>query len=133
MNEMFVTASRSKLRFDSPKGMLTVEDLWDLPLTSSTGKANLDSIAMGLHRELKAKTEVSSFVSKETPTDKLPQLKFDVVKHVIDTKLVENEVAAQARANSEKKQQLLALIASKENEQLAGKSLDELKALVGSM
>lgn len=42
---MFIKASRTKLRFESPKGLLSVEDLWDLPLISTMGKANLDDIA----------------------------------------------------------------------------------------
>lgn len=56
---IFEQTSRLKLRFDTTKGMLTAEDLWDLPLTSDAGKANLDDVAQSLHRELKdAETEL---------------------------------------------------------------------------
>jgi len=48
-------------------------------------------------------------------------------------RLAEAEVLATAKANREKKQQLLHIIAQKENEQLMGSSLDELKARVESM
>ena len=33
---MFTKASRLKLRFQSPAGLLSSEDLWDLPLTSNS-------------------------------------------------------------------------------------------------
>lgn len=129
---MFEKASRLKLTFASSQGLLSVEDLWDLPLTSSKGRANLDDLARDLHKQLKNGEDVS-FVNKETKSDPVIQLKFDIVKHVIEVKLAENEAAATARANAEKKQQLLGLIASKENEALAGKSLDELRAMIGQM
>lgn len=132
MSVTFLKASRAKVRFDSPKGLLSMEDLWDLPLSSGTGKANLDTIAMDLHRQLKAKEEVS-FVLKEVKPDEVTQLKFDIVKQIIDIRLEENEAAAKARTNAEKKQNLLALIATKENEQLAGTSLEELRAMVAAM
>lgn len=125
---MFEQATRNKVRFETPQGMLTVEDLWDIPLTSARGRANLDDIARALHRKIK-ETETESFVIKAPKADELTQLKFELVKHVIDVRLAENAAAEQLRLNREKKQQLLALIAQKENEQLQGHTLEELKAM----
>lgn len=129
---MFEKASRMRLRFDTVKGMLSVEDLWDLPLTSNTGKANLDDIARGLNKRLKNTDDVS-FVVKEHKSDETVQLGFDIVKHIIDVRIAENEVQATAKANKEKKQMLLGIIAQKENEQLLNMPMDELKKIVDSM
>jgi hypothetical protein len=129
---MFTKASRIKLRFESPKGLLTVEDLWDLPLSSTTGKANLDDIAKAAFQSLKG-SEVVSFVVRNAVSDPTIQLRFDIVMHIIDTRIAENEAAGKAKINSEKKQQILAMIAQKEIEQVAGQSLDELRALAASL
>jgi hypothetical protein len=51
-NNLFEKASRLKLRFSSPAGLLTVEDLWDLPLSAQAKVANLDDIAKGLNKTL---------------------------------------------------------------------------------
>lgn len=129
---MFEKASRLKLRFDTNKGQITIEDLWELPLTSKTGRANLDDIARDLHRQLKNDSDVS-FVVKERKSDTTVQLKFDIVKHIIDVRLAESEAQAKARENSEKKQRILQLIADKQDEELKGKSLDDLKAMVDEL
>ena len=129
---MFEKASRLNLRFESPKGMLTTEDLWDLPLISPAARANLDDIARALFNKLKTDNTVS-FVIKERKSDDVTQLQFDIVKHIIDVRLAENEAAAAAKANKEKVQSILAIIAQKETEQVAGKSLEELRAMVASM
>jgi hypothetical protein len=129
---MFTKASRIKLRFDTPKGLLSVEDLWDLPLTSATGKANLDDIAKAAFQALKG-SEVVSFVMRDKVADPTVQLRFDIIKFIIDTRLAENEAASTAQVNKERKQKFLALIEQKEFEQVASKSLDELKALYASM
>lgn len=129
---MFTKASRLKLRFSSTVGLLSTEDLWDLPLTSNTGRPNLDDIAKDLHRQLKADDNIS-FVIKEKKPDETNQLKFDIIKYVIDIKLAEAEVISVARINKEKKQQLLAIISQKENEALAGTSLDELRKMAESL
>ena len=129
---MFEKADRMKLRFETPKGPLAAEDLWDLPLTSTTGKANLDDIAKGLFRQLKESGEVS-FVQPAKTTDTATQLKFDIVKHIIEVRVAERDAAALAQANKEKKQLILGIIAQKENEALSQTSLDELRAMVQSM
>ena len=90
------------------------------------------NVPVELHRQLKDSDEIS-FVAPTQKADETLQLKFDIVKHVIVVRMAENEAAATVRANRERKQSLLALIAQKENEQLAGKSLDDLKAMVDSL
>lgn len=100
---MFQQASRLQLRFSSPKGELTTEDLWLLPLTSATGKANLDDIAKGLFRALKSDENVS-FVAPERKSDPRTQLAFDIVKHIIDVRVAENAAAAAAAAEAINKQ-----------------------------
>lgn len=131
---MFEIASRKKLRFDSPQGLLTVEDLWDLPLTSERGnRANLDDIARGLHRQMKDDADVSFVSEARAKADDGTALKLDIVKRVIEVKLAEKKAAAEARANAEKKQKILAIIARKEDQQLEGASLDELQKLAESL
>lgn len=129
---MFEQASRMKLRFATAKGELTTEDLWALPLTSQTGKLNLDDIARGLFAELKDSKEIS-FVTPAVSNDKVTQLKFDIVKHVIGIRIKERDEAAAAAKNAERKQQILQIIAAKENEALSATSLDELRKMAESM
>lgn len=124
---MFEKASRVRLRFETQQGMLDVEDLWDVPLTSNRGRANLDDIARSLSKKLK-ETETESFVVKTPKADEATQLAFDLVKHIIEVRLAENEAAQLIKTNKEKKQRLLALIAKKENEQDEGRSLEDLRA-----
>lgn len=129
---MFEKASKLKLRFVSSKGYLTVEDLWELPLTSRNDRPNLDDIAKELFKDLKESDDVS-FVHKDKKSDSVKQLKFDIVKHIIDVRLAENEARDNARLNAEKKQKILAIIADREDDALRGTSLDELKAMVDQL
>lgn len=132
MEAMFEKATRLKLRFETVVGDLTVEDLWDLPLTSRTGRANLDDLARGLHRELK-EAEETSFVVKASAADERLQLAFDVVKRVIDVRLAEAEAEKLAGENRARKQKLLSLIAEKQDESLKASSVEELQAMVEAL
>lgn len=129
---MFEKAARLKLRFDSPAGQLSVEDLWDLPLTSPAKKANLDDLAIHLDKELK-ETTTSSFVKKTTKSNDVMKLKFDIVLKVIEAKQAEAEAADLKRTNAERKQRLLELVAQKQDEALKGKSVEELQQLINSL
>lgn len=129
---MFEKASRLKLKFNTAQGTLGVEDLWDLPLTSNKGKANLDDIAKSLSKQLK-ETDTESFVVKTKRVDETAQLGFDIVLHIIGVKQKENDQLELLRLNREKKQKLLSLIAKKQDESLEGASLDDLKKMVDEM
>ena len=66
-------------------------------------------------------------------TDDVNQLKFDIVKHVIDARLVENSAALLARDNKEKKQRILEIIERKEGDALLGASLEDLQKMAASL
>lgn len=133
---IFEQASRKKLRFDSPKGLLTVEDLWDIPLTSTTGKANLNDISKELFRQIKESTNTSegAIVSDaaQTADDELP-LKYELVQYIGKIRLAERDAKNAAAERAEKKKQILEIIARKENEALEGSSLEDLRRMAESL
>ena len=130
--EMFESATRRKVRFDTPNGQLSVEDLWDLPLTSNRGRANLDDIARGLHKQLKNSDDVS-FVDTDRKSDSIVQLKFDIVKHIIGVKLADRATAAVKAENDAKKARIMELIAQRQDEALSTKSVEELTEMLKDM
>lgn len=131
---MFEKASRQKLRFNTSRGLLTVEDLWDLPLTSATGKPNLDDIARNLNRQIRDSGVETSFVDPSASgVDAETQLGFEIVKHVIAVRIAERDAASAAAKKRETKAKILQIIASKQDEALQSKSLEELQALAESM
>jgi hypothetical protein len=129
---MFDKATRLKLRFETPKGSLSTEDLWDLPLTNGRSNASLNEIAKGISRQLKENVD-EDFVNQSRKADEVLELKLDIVKHVIAIRIAENDAAKLAAEKREKKQRLMDLIARKQDEQLEGKSLEELQAMVADI
>ena len=130
---MFEQASRLKLRFESTRGLLSTEDLWDLSLTGTT-RTNLDSIAIALHKQTKDLSDVVSFVnpSSDRGSNEL-LLKFEIVKYIISVRVRERDEAKAAADRREKKQRILELIAQKQDAALAEKSEEELRALAESL
>jgi len=63
---------------------------------------------------------------KNRKSDPTVQMKFDLVKHIIDVRLAENKIEAEKQSNALKKQKLLSIIADKEDESLRSMPLDEL-------
>lgn len=125
---MFEQASRMKLRFETERGSLSAEDLWDLPLTSSTGRLNLDEIALDLHGQLKGAAEVVSFVDEAAKGDPVVQLRFDLVKHVIDVRKKENAEALAAKDRQATKQRLMAALERKRDNKFETMSEEDLQA-----
>lgn len=131
--DLFEKAARWKLRFPTPVGQATVEDLWDLPLTSNKARtANLNDIAKGLNRQLKTEGE-EDFVNPAAETNKELKASFEIVKHVIAVKIRERDAAEKAQETKAKKARILEIIAKKQDEALEGKSEEELRSLLESM
>ena len=127
----FEQASRLKLRFETPKGLISVEDLWDLPLTSRTrlSDISLDNLAKSLNKATKESAE-ESFVVKKSRTNTLLELKFEIVKHVIKVRLEDAERKENALAVKAQKEKILDIIADKEDDSLKGKSVASLKKMI---
>ncbi len=128
---LFETATREKYRFASAKGDLTVEELWDLPLTATVTNrmqtTDLDNIALQLDDQL-SKTTEKSFVRNVKKENVVLKNKLEIVKYIISVKMEEANVKALAKAKASELANLDTLIAQKQNEALQSKSLDELLA-----
>lgn len=125
---IFEQAVKQKLRFHTPKGVITTEDLYDLPLRGRH-TVNLDALALAQYKKVQS-SEPFSFVSKETETDPEEKLRFEVLKQVIMDKMQAEQKAIRAKKQADKKQLILSIMARKENEALEGSSLDELKEML---
>lgn len=116
---MFKQATKQKLRFATNKGYLSVEDLWDLSLPS------LDKIAVALDEEL-AKSPRKSFITDNTPKNDELELKFNIVKEIIATKMKEKADKEIAKDKAAEKARLTELLAKKRSEKLESLSEEEL-------
>ena len=128
---MFEKASRMKVRFVTSKGNLTVEDLWDLPLTSPKGPS-LDELAIALNRKIKETSE-ESFVVKKTTANTRLNLMFDIVKHVIETKMEEAEAAQKRAIKKQQKEKLMGILEEKEDAALRSKDPAELRKMLDEL
>lgn len=121
--ENFKQATKEKLRFQTNKGLLSAEQLWDLSL------ADLDNLAV----ELQEKYEESgkkSFLVKRSVKDKTAKLRFDVVLDVLQTKSDEMEEAKQKAEDKKHNEEIMQLIVEKQKESLKGKSIKQLESML---
>ena len=130
--DLFEKASRLKIRFSTSKGLIGVEDLWDLPLTATANRPNLDDVARELDAALKAGTQVS-FVTGASDVDEHLKLAFDIVIHVINTKISERDTAKKDADIRAQKQRIMALIDQKKDAALSEASIDELQRMLQSL
>lgn len=123
MNELFIMATRKKFRFPF-KGMISVEDLWDLTVQS------LDNVFKALNAEVKQVREESLLATKSAEDAEL-DAKIEIVKYIVSVKLDEADKKKQAAAMREQKRRIQEILANKQDEVLQGKSIEELQAMLG--
>lgn len=125
---LFTYATKHKLRFDTPKGALSVEQLWDLPLEGNG--ANLYDIANELLTQIKSKpAKALSFFDKAKQVDSVTQIKFNIIEEIVTTRIAEANNQTQAAVAKSQVSKLDKLIAEKEDNELANLSVDELKKM----
>ena len=119
---MYKEASKLKLRFQTTKGSLSVEQLWEVSMTA------IATIVRNLKKELKKDNDDDLSFLDEGPStvDKVAQLRFDVAKDVYLTKRAEKDAADVAAETKAHNQKILELIKEKQEDQLKGKSIAEI-------
>ncbi len=122
----FLTASRLKLRIPTNKGLLTVEQLWDLTTTSLIDlEDNLKELVEKGENKLSRRKRVVK--SKEQFGN---ELILSIVTEILDIKEKEEDEAKDVKANKEHNEKIAALIAKKQESNLELMTIDELKALM---
>ena len=74
------------------KGLLTVEQVWELPLTATGDRPSLDSLAVELHK-LTKDSERISFVEDTVAVDNNSLVAFEIVKHIIAVRKADNALS----------------------------------------
>ena len=126
---LFELATRKQWRFDSVKGQLTVEDLWDIPLAKGT--FNLDAVTINLARELKS-SATESYVTVPRPGATELAKKLELCKHVITVRLAEIKAAEGAAVKKALRNRLLEIKADQGDEALRKLSPAELEAAIAA-
>ena len=122
---IFEYAATNKVRFPF-KGLISVEDLWDLSLT------NLDSIYKTLNKQVK-QSEEESLLSTKTSVDTELEVQIAIVKHIVSVKMEEQEAKEKAAIKAAQKQKIMAIIATKEDEALLNSSVDDLRKMLDDL
>lgn len=128
---MFEIASRKKLRVKTSIGELTVEQLWDLPLTSTRG-VNLDDIAIKLSQEI-TKQQLSFVSDNAKKEDADLKVLFDIVIHIIEVRKNEAKAAQEKASNLSMLKMLKELRAEKQTENLKALSQEELDKKIAEL
>jgi hypothetical protein len=124
---IFLAATRRKLRFPSVKGDLSVEQLWDIPLTSKNG-FSVNDIAVSINREFKSLEEESFVDTSSNPRRDELALSLEILREVIRVRQEEAKERASAAARDSLRQQIKEAIAAKRQEALTSGSVEELEA-----
>lgn len=133
MTNLFELASRKAFRFPSSQGMLTLEQLWSLPLRTTTAKADLNSVAVAISIELKGFVEENFVSIKPTPGRADVEAKLEIVKHIIAVRQEENAKTLRASVKAEERRKILDALDRKNDEELTTASKEDLLARLAAL
>lgn len=125
MSDMFEKSVKGKYRFPY-KGQIAVEDLYDLPLGS------LDTVFKTLNVEAK-KTDEESLLQTKSEEDDILATKIEIVKYIFNEKLEEKKNRQEAAERKEKKQKIMQIIATKQDEALQNASVEDLQKMLDEL
>ena len=124
---MYKQAVMLKLRFETPKGLLTVEQLFDLSMTDlSTTIKKVNALI----KKEQATDDDLSFLEGVDTTETQNSLRFRILKDVYLTKKDARDAAALDFEKKQRNQRIAEIIAKKKDEALENKSIEELEKML---
>ena len=127
---MYKIASRKKLRIQTNRGMLSVEQLWDL------SKEEIGELAKSIRKRINDQKGVTGdseldFLKPSAQTEEtIDELTFRILKDIYQTKQAEEDKAHCRAAARENNRKILELIAKKQDQELENKSIEELEKML---
>lgn len=123
--EKFRKALENKYRY-SYKGTLSTEDLFDLSVEE------LDSIYKKLNKQKKEQKE-DSLLGEKIPKSTKLDIKIEIIKEIVNQKLKERDDLKKAQETRMKKQKIMEILASKQDDALNNKTPEELEAMLNDL
>ena len=123
----FQSATRIKLRFDTVKGSIGIEQLWDLKIVElASAIKNVNKIL----KESKLEEDELDFLKgAKSKVNEIEQLRFDILKEIYTIRKSEEDEVKNAKAVQEHNEKIDALIAKKQSEELENLTVEELLKL----
>lgn len=122
---LFEVATKNKMRFPY-RGSISVEDLWDLSLTA------LDSVFKTLNAQVKQSKE-ESLLSTKSKEDEVLENQIEIVKYIVSVKLAEKAAREDALEKKKKKQKIMQIMATKQDEALQNASMEDLQKMLNEL
>ena len=127
---MYKKASQQKLRIATNRGMLSVEQLWDLP------KEEIGQLAVALRKRIKdarginGDSELDFLQPAEHAEETTDELTFRILNDIYQTLQADEDSARRLAAKRQRNRKLLEVIARKQDQELEGKSIEELEKML---
>ena len=124
---MYKQAAMLKLLFETPKGLLTAEQLFDLSMTDLS--TTIKKVNALLKKEQTTDNELPFLEGVDT-SETQNSLRFKILKDVYLTKKEARDQAALDYEKKQRNQRIAEIIAKKKDEALESKSIEELEKML---
>lgn len=126
MENIYKWAARESVRFQSPKGVLSVEDLFRVDLDI------LDQVYRSLKMQLRDADGSDSLLDDDSSSEEAQDLRLaiELVTDVFKTRKEETEIAEKKLKRAKGRQKIAEIIAEKEEGDLRSMSIEALKGLL---
>lgn len=126
-------AAQKAVRFESNRGSLTVEQLFQMPLKAEGG-FDLDTVARTVNNELKGMSEESFVnITTDNPRKKELEVMLEIVKDVIKTKQDEKEAQVNRLKKVAERKKILDALAAKKDQALTAATVEDLEKQLAAL